>query len=124
MALTKSDLTAIDKKLEKRLRNIPDKKEVRKIVEGILEEKGVVTGNDLREILEVNNEVLKLELRKEFVTKEDIKHLPTKEDFYQMVDKIMKEIKAMREERAVLIHRISDHEDRIVRVEKKVGVVV
>jgi len=120
MALTKSDLVAIDKNLGKRFRSLPSKeeveeivkntletkkvvvqedlkkqlsrhptkKEVGKIVEAVLYEKGVVTGDDLREILEANNETLKLEFREEFATKDDIKHLPTKEEFYKLVDKL------------------------------------
>ena len=38
---------------------------------------------------------------KELVTKDDIGHLPTKDDFYGMMDKVMGELKAIREEQAV-----------------------
>jgi hypothetical protein len=51
------------------------------------------------------------------VTKDDIKHLPTKEE-YSREDKTMKELKDIRAEITVINGRISDHSDRIENLEK------
>ena len=55
--------------------------------------------------------------RKELVTKSDISHLPTKDEFYGTMDKVMGELKAIREEVAVLGHQVSDHGDRLEKLE-------
>ena len=55
--------------------------------------------------------------RKELVTKSDISHLPAKDEFYGTMDKVMGELKAIREEVAVLGHQVSEHEDRIDKLE-------
>ncbi|MEK7470538.1 MAG: hypothetical protein AAB622_00825 [Patescibacteria group bacterium] len=47
------------------------------------------------------------------VRKDDIKHLPSKEEFYEQTDKIMGELKAVREEMTIL---------RIEKVEKKLNI--
>jgi len=59
---------------------------------------------------------------RQLVTKEDLSHLPTKDDFYGKMDEVMGELKASREEKSVLGHQVSDHEDRIERIESRVGV--
>ena len=51
--------------------------------------------------------------RKELVTKSDLKHLPTKDEFYKSQDKLMKELKAIREEHTVLSGRTSRNSDRL-----------
>ena len=59
------------------------------------------------------------------VRKDDIKHLPTKEDFFDREDKIMGELKAVREEITILSdlnRKVNDHEVRIEKVEKKLSV--
>ena len=50
---------------------------------------------------------------KELVTKDDISHLPTKEEFYSKMDEVVGELKTIREEQTVQSHQLSDHEDRI-----------
>lgn len=55
---------------------------------------------------------------KGLVTREDIKHLPTKEEYYEREDKTMKELKEIREEITVLGGRVSNHSDRIEVLEK------
>ena len=47
-----------------------------------------------------------------------LKHLPTKDDFYQMMDKLMTELKGSREEQTVLSGQVSENRDRIEHVEK------
>ncbi len=53
-----------------------------------------------------------------FATKDDIKFLPTKDEFYEAMDGIMGELKAIREEQAVLSGRVSDHDDRLDMLEE------
>jgi hypothetical protein len=53
------------------------------------------------------------------VTKSDISHLPTKEEFYDQTDKLMKEVKDSREEHTILQHQVSDQEDRITKLEER-----
>jgi hypothetical protein len=59
--------------------------------------------------------------KKELVTKQDLSHLPTKDEFYSKMDEVMGELKAIREEQTVQSHQLSDHEDRIEKVESKLG---
>jgi hypothetical protein len=59
------------------------------------------------------------------VRKDDIKHLPTKEEFYDREDKIMNELKAVREEITTLSdinRKVNDQEDRIEKVENKLNI--
>ena len=42
-----------------------------------------------------------------------------KNDFYNKIDPILKEVVANQEERTILSHHVSDHEDRIMNIEKK-----
>lgn len=51
------------------------------------------------------------------VTKDDIKHLPTKEEFYAKEDALMKEIKDSREEQAMLSQHSRDHSDQIEKLQ-------
>ena len=58
---------------------------------------------------------------KGLVTKEDISHLPSKDEFYTKMDEVMGELKTIREEQPLLSHRVSDHEDRIGKIESQLG---
>ena len=60
--------------------------------------------------------------RKELVTKSDIRYLPSKDEFYGKMDKVMGELKAIREEQAVQSHQLSDHGDRIDRIESRLDI--
>lgn len=53
---------------------------------------------------------------KGLVTKGDIKHLPTKEEFYSENDKLMKELNDMREEQPILSSKVSEHSDDIEKL--------
>jgi len=55
--------------------------------------------------------------KNELVTKSDISHTPTKDEFYGKMDEVMGELKTIREEQILLSHRVSDHEDRIEKIE-------
>ena len=48
---------------------------------------------------------------------EKISHLPTKDEFYVKMDEVMGELKTIREEVAVLGHQVSDHHDRLEKLE-------
>ena len=56
---------------------------------------------------------------KELVTKKDISHLPTKDEFYEQTGKILKRLDDIEEEKDVLSHRVSNQEDRIKNLETK-----
>jgi len=49
---------------------------------------------------------------------EQTKHLPTKDEFFQWMDKIMGELQEIREEIAISYGRIDDRENRITSLEK------
>lgn len=59
------------------------------------------------------------ELEKTFVTKYDLKKALTKlkSDIFDKLDAILKEIRDSREERTIMSHQISKHEDRITKLE-------
>jgi len=59
------------------------------------------------------------------IVKEEIKHLPSKDDFFGKMDEVMGELKTIREEITLLGGRQSEnsdqlenHEDRISKLEK------
>ena len=60
--------------------------------------------------------------KKELVTKSDISHLPTKDEFYGTMDKVMGELKAIREEVAVLGHQVAEYSDRLERIESNLDI--
>jgi hypothetical protein len=43
-------------------------------------------------------------IEQKLVTKEDISHLPTKDEFYEKMDEVMGELKTIREEQTLLSH--------------------
>ena len=51
-----------------------------------------------------------------------IKYLPTKDEFYEKMDEVMGELKTIREEQTLISHRVSNHEDRIEKVENHLGI--
>jgi predicted nuclease with TOPRIM domain len=50
-----------------------------------------------------------------------LNHLPTKDEFYTKMDEVMGELKTIREEQAVQSHQLSNHEDRIEKLESHLG---
>ena len=59
---------------------------------------------------------------KGLVTKEDISHLPTKDEFYTKMDEVMGELKTIREEQALQSQHLSDHDDRIQKIGSHLGI--
>lgn len=52
---------------------------------------------------------------------ENTKNLPTKDEFFTKMDEIMGELKIIRESTDILTHRVSKHEDKITKIEKKIA---
>jgi hypothetical protein len=52
----------------------------------------------------------------------EAKIVEVKSDFYNKIDPILKEVVANQEERTLLSHKVSDHEDRIENIEKKLDI--
>lgn len=78
-----------------------------------------VTSGDLKKIKEVFEFVFVEKVDElGLVTKDDIKHLPTKEEFYDQSDKLMKELKDIREEQSILSQHSKDHSDAIEALQK------
>ncbi len=59
--------------------------------------------------------------RKELVTKSDLSHLPTKDEFYEQTGEILKRLDDLEEEKDVLSDRVPKHEDRIEKTESHLG---
>lgn len=51
--------------------------------------------------------------------KEQINHLPSKHEFYVKMDEVMGEYKAFQESEPIISHQLSDHEERLDRLEAK-----
>lgn len=78
-----------------------------------------ITDGDVKKITNAFSLVFDQKVKElELVTKDDIKHLPTKDEYYAREDKTMRELKEIREEITVLSGRMSDHSDRIEGLEK------
>lgn len=83
-----------------------------------------ITQNDLQQLRqEIVNDLIEY-TNKNFVTKAEfndlkikVNHLPTKDEFYKMMDKIMGELKIIREEQVIMSHQLSNHSDRIENLE-------
>ena len=86
-----------------------------------------LTTNDLKLIKDVMRSTIDqaLDENETFARKDDVKHLPTKEEFFASEDRLMGELKAVREEMTMLSdmnRKVNDHDDRIAKVEKKLGI--
>lgn len=57
--------------------------------------------------------------------KEDISHLPSKNDFYEKMDEVMGELKAIREEQGVLSRlneKVNDQDEKITEIQNKLQI--
>ncbi|HET7099480.1 MAG TPA: hypothetical protein VFI61_04590 [Patescibacteria group bacterium] len=82
-----------------------------------------LTTNDLKLI----KDVMKITIDEELDSKMDEKlgYLPTKEEFFASEDRLMGELKAVREEITMLSdlnRKVNDHDERIEVVEKKLNI--
>jgi hypothetical protein len=78
---------------------------------------------DLKNIKNLVELVMEDKTRKivEEVIDKKIGFLPSKDDFYNMMDKVMGELATIRQELFMINHRVNNHEDRIDCLEKKVA---
>ena len=53
---------------------------------------------------------------------EKLSHLPTKDEFYTKMDEVMGELKTIREEQTLQSQHLSDHDDRIEKIESNLGI--
>lgn len=82
-----------------------------------------LTNNDLKLIKNVMKVTIDEELDEKL--EEKVKYLPTREEFFDREDKIMNELKTVREEITILSdlnRKVNDHEERIEKVEKKLAI--
>ena len=80
----------------------------------------MLTKNDLDLIRHVVREEIDVQVDKK------LKYLPTKEEFYTWMDKLMTELQDLRDDVSVVTgykDQIEDHEGRLVKVEKRLNIV-
>jgi hypothetical protein len=95
------------------------------LVSMLLNDDMSLTNNDLKLIKDVMKVTIdeELDVKLEEKLEEKIKYLPNKEEFYEKMDEIVSELKAMRDEQTLLSHRVyENHEPRIEKVEKNLGI--
>ena len=73
-----------------------------------------LTIKDLDEIEKIVDEIIE----------ENTRNLPTKDELFTKMDKVMGELKTIRESTSILTHRVSKHEDRITKIEKKISTAI
>lgn len=66
-------------------------------------------------------DVEQIEKQTRKILKQEIKHLPTKDDFYNRMDELIGEVKSMREEQTLIAGKISEHTDSIENHEYRIG---
>lgn len=74
----------------------------------------LITAGSNRVIKEIDE--VKEEIRE---VKEQVKFLPTREEYFDSMDKLMGEVKKVREEQEVIGGKLSEHSDRLEKVKKK-----
>jgi len=90
----------------------------------------MLTKSDLQQIGKLVKAILNAELfdfRGEVkkIVKEQIKHLPTKDEFYTKMDKVITELQKVREEQTIQSgwkDEIADLDNRVKKIEKHVGI--
>lgn len=78
--------------------------------------------DDLKALKSLMEVTIDEAIEEKLVTKDDVSHLPTKDEFYARMDEVMGELKAMREEVAISCHQIADHSDRLEKIESEIGI--
>jgi hypothetical protein len=79
----------------------------------------MLTKKDLQEIKKLVDERLEIKLEEKLNEKleqkfnEKLKYLPSKDEFYEKMDEIMGELKAIREEQMVMSHQLSESHDQL-----------
>jgi hypothetical protein len=52
------------------------------------------------------------------IVDEQTKHLPSRDEFFKSMDRVMSELQTMREELALTNHHLNEHESRITSLEE------
>lgn len=58
----------------------------------------------------------------EVITKSEISHLPTKEEFYFRMDQISGELESIRQEKVASVDKVHELDDRVTKVESNLGI--
>lgn len=80
-----------------------------------------LTSRDLKAI----RDLVKITIDEELEEKlnEKLKYFPSKEEFFEGLDKIIGELKTIREQHDIISHKVyEDHEPRITKVEKRLKI--
>jgi hypothetical protein len=75
--------------------------------------------DDLKAIKNLMEVTIDEAVEEKLVTKDDLSHLPTKDEFYTKMDEVMGELKTIREEQSLQSQHLSDHDDKI---ESRLGI--
>lgn len=105
MEVTKKDLDQLEKRIDKGFDKVDKRFDA---VDKRFD--AVITGN--QKAIDYAVGQLKDEMN------EKISNLPTKDDFFNVMDELMGELKSNRQEHAVQGHQIADLEMRVTRLEK------
>lgn len=79
----------------------------------------MLSKKDLHEIELLIEKKLEEKLEEKF--NERMKFLPTKDEFYTRMDEVMGELKAIREEQALITGRVSTHSDQLENHETRIS---
>ena len=82
----------------------------------------ILGDDDLQAIKEVMKVTIDETIEEKLVTKEDLSLLPTKDEFFTKMDEVMGELKTIREEQALQSQHLSDHDDKIDKIESHLGI--
>lgn len=82
-----------------------------------------LTKNDVIQIKSMIEVTLEVKLEEKFNEKlteinKTMSHLPTKQEFFDSMDKLMTEVKKSQQEELVNTHRLNNYESRITKVEQ------
>ena len=84
-----------------------------------------LTNKDFKALGDLIDQKIEDKAQTLLVTKDEISHLPTKEEFYEREDKLMGELKTIREEITTissLQEQVHDNEERLIKVENKLNI--
>ena len=77
--------------------------------------------DDLKAIKDLMQVTIEEAIETKLVTKKEMSHLPTKDEFYTKMDEVVGELKTVREEQPLQSDKLSEHEDRIQKIESHLG---
>jgi hypothetical protein len=77
--------------------------------------------DDLKALKDLMAVTIDEAIEEKLVTKDHIDLLSTKDEFFTKMDEVMGELKAIREEQPLQSHKLSEHEDRIEKIEDHLG---